>query len=1278
QKMEVLDGGKAKELAAVVQKSKESKIQELRNRIAECVRKTQFAEAREVARQLEAIDEAKGKTESEAIQKISDKLVGKLLKNASKALRRSQFDDVRTIVSELSAVDAEEARKLEEELTEAEKKEQLSPKKNRKWLWAVLAMVTLVFFIVTWRGHVLKKEAMELSESIQEYYVNEYNQNWTTGQTVGTHKDDFKSNYEDGMNAYAAKDYGAACRHFRKAEKERAWFVENIPLHDKAFSARQTAMAQREKAQIRYGKTYAADLFKKAETSWQKAEHQYEAADFKEAAISFDAAGKAFGEAAEEAEMKQVEYLKASISENIGKKDFVTAESQIKNLEGLGEKYRNTVEELRNRLATARKLASVSEYLTAAKNACQSGNWQEAQHKAEETLKLDPDNAEAKEIKVNALEQRILANINAADFPQAENLIRDLEVLNDQKAQDMRKKLADKRKKATAIVVKQPVLEMPGTQLEYKILMLPGGVELKLVKIKAGSFVMGSPENETGRSNDERRHQVRLTMDYWLGETEVTQAQYAAIMGTNPSASRQGGDYPVENVSWDDAMEFCRKLNQGERAAGRLLPGYEYTLPTEAQWEYACRAGTTSALNNGKELTDTEYNCTNLDELAWYGGSRRNLNSTRRVKQKSKNNWGLYDMHGNVREWCLDWYAYHYPNTDVDPKGAISGSVRVIRGGGWNNFSIQCRSTYRSNGANILHMENTGFRIALVATVVGSTITGNSVQPASRNGSVSMPQISNIQVIEYETIILPSGVELKLVKIKAGSFVMGSPENEAGRSNEERQHQVRLTTDYWLGETEVTQAQYAAIMGTNPSASSQGGDYPVENVSWDDAMDFCKKLNQHERAAGRLLPGYEYTLPTEAQWEYACRAGTTSALNNGKELTDTVYNCTNLDEVAWYGGSRRNLNSTQRVKQKNKNNWGLYDMQGNVWEWCRDIYGEYPYYMTIDPKGATMGNERVNRGGGWYSNASSCRSASRDSNDASSRINNLGFRVALVAVDSSASASSRAAAPKESETKVTANPSATESAGKGIEYKTIKLPGDVDLKMVKVEKGSFQMGSNDGNSYGKPVHKVTLTQDFWLGETELTQSQYEAVMGNNPSYFKKGGNYPVECVSWDDAMEFCWKLTERERRAGRLKEGYEYSLPTEAQWEYAARSGGKSKGYKYSGGDKIDEVGWYGSNSNNATHPIRQKKPNELGLYDMSGNVWEWCRDSCEWKNGVVTDTYRDGVVDPWCRSGSRRVDRGGGWFNQAELCRSTFRSSYDPSFRNDNLGFRLALVPVQ
>ncbi|MBQ7176989.1 MAG: SUMF1/EgtB/PvdO family nonheme iron enzyme [Victivallales bacterium] len=242
----------------------------------------------------------------------------------------------------------------------------------------------------------------------------------------------------------------------------------------------------------------------------------------------------------------------------------------------------------------------------------------------------------------------------------------------------------------------------------------------------------------------------------------------------------------------------------------------------------------------------------------------------------------------------------------------------------------------------------------------------------------------------------------------------------------------------------------------------------------------------------------------------------------------------------------------------------------------------------------------------------------------------------------------------------------------------VSLPGNVHLKLIKVEAGNFIMGSNDGNNDEVP-HRVYITKDFWLGETEVTQEQYQAIMGENPSSFKNGSKYPVECVTWTKAMDFCKRLTERERSAGRLPDGYVYTLPTEAQWEYAARGGNKSKGYKYSGSDNLADVGWYWDNAGKMTHPVQDKSPNELGFYDMSGNVWEWCRDSYEYDSQnymVKTDTYGYEISDPFSASGSQRVYRGGSWFHYAWYCRVAIRNSIEPEYRINSLGFRVALAP--
>ena len=252
--------------------------------------------------------------------------------------------------------------------------------------------------------------------------------------------------------------------------------------------------------------------------------------------------------------------------------------------------------------------------------------------------------------------------------------------------------------------------------------------------------------------------------------------------------------------------------------------------------------------------------------------------------------------------------------------------------------------------------------------------------------------------------------------------------------------------------------------------------------------------------------------------------------------------------------------------------------------------------------------------------------------------------------------------------------------------RTISLPGGARMELVRVEAGSFTMSARDGeNNPDKVSHRATLKRDFYIGRTEVTQAQWKAVMGTNPSEFK-GDDLPVEQVSWNDAMEFCGKLND----SGKAPRGWKFTLPTETQWEYAARGGKKSRGYKYSGSDSVGDVAWYYENSGDSrlsdsswdydkltsnhckTHPVGQKKANELGLYDMSGNVWEWCLDDWQDKSDKLTAEFTRGND----RSGSSRAFRGGGWDSDARRCRSALRNCVDPGRRSDDLGFRVALVP--
>jgi formylglycine-generating enzyme required for sulfatase activity len=221
------------------------------------------------------------------------------------------------------------------------------------------------------------------------------------------------------------------------------------------------------------------------------------------------------------------------------------------------------------------------------------------------------------------------------------------------------------------------------------------------------------------------------------------------------------------------------------------------------------------------------------------------------------------------------------------------------------------------------------------------------------------------------------------------------------------------------------------------------------------------------------------------------------------------------------------------------------------------------------------------------------------------------------------------------------------------------LRNSIDMEFVRIEAGTFQMGSNDGEDYEKPVHTVRISRPFYLGKYEVTQAQWEAVMGNNPSQFKGNANHPVENVSWDDVQEFIRRLNAKEG-------GARYRLPTEAEWEYVARAGTTTR---WSFGDSESQLGryaWYDGNAKRQTHPVGQLQPNPWGLYDMHGNVYEWVQD---WYGKYASDT----AVDPaGPSSGSVRVDRGGSWSSTARNCRSALRFLGAPGGRIDDLGFRL------
>ncbi|MBR5638295.1 MAG: SUMF1/EgtB/PvdO family nonheme iron enzyme [Muribaculaceae bacterium] len=468
-----------------------------------------------------------------------------------------------------------------------------------------------------------------------------------------------------------------------------------------------------------------------------------------------------------------------------------------------------------------------------------------------------------------------------------------------------------------------------------------------------------------------------------------------------------------------------------------------------------------------------------------------------------------------------------------------------------------------------------------------------------------------------------NGVKFKMVEVKGGTFMMGN----SNSYSVDQAHQVTLSS-FAIGQTEVTQELWQAVMGSNPSYYS-GTNLPVEQVSWRECQQFITKLN-------RMLPidGYEFRLPTEAEWEYAARGG-----NKSKGYIYAGGN--NIGNVAWYQGNSGN--KTHQVGTKAANELGLYDMSGNVEEWCEDWKGNYPTEPQTNPTGSTSGYDRILRGGYYSASSDKCQVTCRDGWGVDNKDKEIGLRLVLV--------------PEKP-------------------YKEFTVNG-LTFKMVKVKGGTFTMGGtymgNESYIWELPPHSVTLSS-FSICQVEVTQELWVSLMGNNPSYFcgygnEASGSYhpsftygnnpqcPVEYVSWNDCKSFINKLNQMT--------GYTFRLPTEAEWEYAARGGNQTHGYRYAGSNDLDEVAWNRRNTEK-THDVATKVPNELGIYDMSGNVAEWVND---WF-AYYGDSPLTNPTGP--NSGTYRVNRGGGW-NDYDKCRVASRDKFFPD-DNIGMGFRLAM----
>ncbi len=734
-----------------------------------------------------------------------------------------------------------------------------------------------------------------------------------------------------------------------------------------------------------------------------------------------------------------------------------------------------------------------------------------------------------------------------------------------------------------------------------------------MVAVPAATFSMGSAASSGppyyGQPNERPLHPVQHPLPFWIGRHEVTQGEFAAVMLRNPSFHQPAGDpqnaqRPVDSVTWSEAVAYCAAVDAIERAAGRVPEGYQYRLPTESEWEQCCRAGTTSEYATGASIACADANIAGC------------LGRTQPVGIYAANAYGLHDMHGNVAEWTLDGWdvTANYSAAAVTMPYQIPGLARAVRGGSYLD-SFACRSAFRTPGFPAMRAPSTGFRLALAPVV---------------------------------------GAGLALLQLQATTYSVGTAANIGAiyspQTNERPQHQVRLNRPLWVSAHETTQAQWAEVMGNNPSVhagTANSPQLPVENVSWRSAMAFCRALTQRERTAGRLPFGYEYRLPTEAEWEIACRASSNDAFAFGADLGCVDANFANdLQSGAACGSAMPRIVGYHRPSLLS-----LHDMHGNVREWCFDswdgVTANYTAAMRYEPS-SQNGALRCVRGGSFAQPEAMCRSAYRGAELPDFASGDLGFRVVL--------------APH------------------------VGMPDELGL--VGVPAGTFTMGTNAtgfpvyAGAVETPAHPVTITRTYWMGRYEVTQSLYLSVMGSNPS-IHQGAAYPlaatqpVENVPFADAEAFCAALNQRELAAGRLPSGLVYRLPSEAEWERAARGGSTTQ---YWLGDVVSCGQGHMATIGNRLCPIQHQQPapvgsyapNPFGLFDMIGNVCEWCSDAWDGFAGHGSTAPR---VDPVSTVGIYRVIRDTNFLGDGWWARCSARLWGAPNLTGGSgLGFRIVL----
>jgi len=674
---------------------------------------------------------------------------------------------------------------------------------------------------------------------------------------------------------------------------------------------------------------------------------------------------------------------------------------------------------------------------------------------------------------------------------------------------------------------------------------------------------------------------------------------------------RQTPDHPVVLVSWHDAQRFLKWLD-GQ--------GDRFQFPTEAQWEYAYRAGTETRFYFGD---DPDYRL--APSYAWY--EENSGGTTHPVGRKKPNAWSLYDMVGNTKVWVADWYGPYAAVDQVDPTGPRTGADRVRRGGCFMHPPNSLRATLRTINKPSCASFHTGFRVAL-------TIPTGVQGPPTHRGLVLWLRADK-------------GV------VKGADGLVSKWEDLSGKGNHANQR----------------------TPGKRPKWG-QVGDPGRESLIFDGATDFLQiphsdslDLSTEMTVAAWIWPGEGNrpdagTMVAKYQWVDGRMLWGARYRRGGEGVTATIYNPADW-VVAETPARPRTWSHFAFVFRPNL--MRLY-VNGRLDAEKKTPVSRIPSNRDVP---VTIGWGLGGRGRNYF------RGAMDDI-----RL----YDRALTDAEIQAVIKGKSLAPKYYLANDFEVPKATrDKYGNPIRKGTDQATGlpleirhkKTGMHLVFIPAGEFMMGSEKGRhrytTIVRPVHKVRLTRPFYLGKYEVTQAEWVSVMDANPSHFR-GDQNPVEQVSWSDCQDFVKKLS---LAPARRNAGATFSLPTEAQWEYACRSGTTTAFHFGEDPDhrRLGNCAWHHGNSGGRSHTVGQKEPNPWGLYDITGNVWEWCSD---WYGSYTKEAVTDptGPTEPTdLDRGGRRVARGGAWNGPGMRGRSADRSNYWSGEGHKGLGCRVALA---